>query len=105
MSTNCVNAAQMLCHACSAILPECESCSHVSLVSPVLALTHSHALSVRLTAMRGSPQAIARKGRYGSFLLEETDLLYDIVSTLHRKLRVPVTCKIRLVTNPDPNTR
>lgn len=53
----------------------------------------------------GCPQAIARKGRYGSFLLEETELLYEIVSTLHAKLKVPVTCKIRLLTNNDPATK
>lgn len=53
----------------------------------------------------GCPQGIARKGRYGSFLLEETQLLYDIVSTLHRGLKVPVTCKIRLLSNADPDGR
>lgn len=43
----------------------------------------------------GCPQGIARKGHYGAFLLEETDLLVRIVSTLAAGLRVPVTCKIR----------
>lgn len=43
----------------------------------------------------GCPQGIARKGHYGAFLLEETDLLVRIVSTLSAGLRVPVTCKIR----------
>lgn len=45
----------------------------------------------------GCPQGIARKGNYGSFLLTETDLLKNIVSTLHNSLKVPVTCKIRLL--------
>lgn len=45
----------------------------------------------------GCPQGIARRGHYGSFLLEETELLARIVTTLSRGLRVPVTCKIRLL--------
>lgn len=40
-------------------------------------------------------QGIARKGHYGSFLLSETQLLYDIVHLLSTNLSVPVTCKIR----------
>ena len=44
----------------------------------------------------GCPQGIARKGRYGSFLMPETDLLVRIVQNLHQHLNVPVTCKIRL---------
>ena len=42
-------------------------------------------------------KGIARKGHYGAFLLEETDLLVSIVRTLHEGLRIPVTCKIRLL--------
>lgn len=45
----------------------------------------------------GCPQGIARRGRYGAFLLEETDLLVSIVSSLHAGLDVPVTCKIRML--------
>eukprot|EP00948_MAST-09A_sp_MAST-9A-sp1_P000555 g555.t1 len=45
----------------------------------------------------GCPQGIARKGNYGSFLLEQVDLLKDIVSTLHNGLSIPVTCKIRIL--------
>ena len=43
----------------------------------------------------GCPQDIARRGRYGSFLLEETELITSIVRTLHEGLDIPVTCKIR----------
>lgn len=47
----------------------------------------------------GCPQGIAKRGRYGAFLMEELDLLYDIVSTLVRGLKVPVTCKTRIYKN------
>ena len=48
----------------------------------------------------GCPQGIAKRGHYGSFLLEESQLLHDIVATLHQYLSIPVTCKIRIVLHP-----
>jgi len=44
----------------------------------------------------GCPQGIARRGRYGAYLLEEEDLVVEIVQTMSSQLLVPVTCKIRL---------
>lgn len=44
----------------------------------------------------GCPQHIARRGRYGAYLLEEEDLVVEIVRTLSSNLTIPVTCKIRL---------
>ncbi len=44
----------------------------------------------------GCPQAIAKRGRYGAYLMEELDLLTDMVSTLAKNLKVPVTCKTRI---------
>ena len=45
----------------------------------------------------GCPQAIARKGRYGAFLLEEPDVPVMLVETLARELSVPVTAKVRIL--------
>lgn len=47
----------------------------------------------------GCPQAIARKGRYGAFLLEEPGVPVSLVETLSRELAVPVTAKLRIL--PD----
>lgn len=43
----------------------------------------------------GCPQGIAKKGNYGSFLLEKKDLIVSMVKKLKAELKVPVTCKIR----------
>lgn len=44
----------------------------------------------------GCPQYIAKKGRYGSFLQEDWDLIYKLISILDKELVVPVTAKIRV---------
>ncbi|KAH7417647.1 hypothetical protein BKA64DRAFT_740119 [Cadophora sp. MPI-SDFR-AT-0126] len=45
----------------------------------------------------GCPQGIARKGKYGAFLQEDHDLIYQLINTLHKELDVPVTAKIRIL--------
>ena len=49
----------------------------------------------------GCPQNIAKKGRYGAFLLSDVDLMCRLVRTLHRHLSVPVTAKIRVLADAD----
>jgi tRNA-dihydrouridine synthase 1 len=44
----------------------------------------------------GCPQGIAKRGFYGSYLLEDVDLGLKIVGYLCNNLDTPVTCKIRL---------
>lgn len=43
----------------------------------------------------GCPQRIAKKGRYGAYLMDHLDLVESLVSTLAKELTVPVTVKIR----------
>jgi len=45
----------------------------------------------------GCPQGIAKRGHYGAFLLEESQLIREIVSTAHLHLNTPVTVKIRVL--------
>ena len=45
----------------------------------------------------GCPQKIARRGRYGAFLLEERALLRELVGTMHCHAAVPISVKIRLL--------
>ncbi|GFU68629.1 hypothetical protein TNCV_4741511 [Trichonephila clavipes] len=45
----------------------------------------------------GCPQAIAKKGYYGSFLQEDWDLIRGLVQKASSELPVPVTCKIRIL--------
>ncbi|KAI5479226.1 trna-dihydrouridine synthase 1 [Pseudohyphozyma bogoriensis] len=44
----------------------------------------------------GCPQGIARKGRYGAFLMEEWDLIKSMISHLHSNLSIPVIAKLRV---------
>lgn len=48
----------------------------------------------------GCPQGIARKGHYGAFLQDDWGLITNLISTLHEKLPIPVTAKIRIFKDP-----
>jgi tRNA-dihydrouridine synthase 1 len=44
----------------------------------------------------GCPQGIAKKGNYGSFLMEKWDVVHTILHTLSVELKIPVTAKMRV---------
>ncbi len=44
----------------------------------------------------GCPQDIARRGKYGSFLMEDWHRVHDLVLTLKQNLKIPVWAKIRV---------
>ncbi|EOD13099.1 hypothetical protein EMIHUDRAFT_437158 [Emiliania huxleyi CCMP1516] len=81
---------------------------------PLVAQLAGHDASVLLAAGRlvqshvdavdinfGCPQGIARKGRYGAFLLDEPELAVSLVRALAEGLDVPVTAKVRLLPSVD----
>ena len=45
----------------------------------------------------GCPQAIARRGNYGAFLLHDIPRIKSLVQVLRSNTNVPVSCKIRLL--------
>ncbi|KAF9484057.1 Dus-domain-containing protein [Pholiota conissans] len=53
---------------------------------------HCDAIDLNL----GCPQDIAKRGRYGSFLQDDWDLIYKLINTLHVNLSIPVTAKFRV---------
>ncbi|TKY85249.1 hypothetical protein EX895_006329 [Sporisorium graminicola] len=44
----------------------------------------------------GCPQHIARRGHYGSYLMEDWPLIFNMINTLHLNLKIPVTAKMRV---------
>ncbi|KAJ2083102.1 tRNA dihydrouridine synthase [Coemansia sp. RSA 988] len=44
----------------------------------------------------GCPQHIAKRGHYGSYLMEDWDLISKLIRKLHENLKIPVTAKIRV---------
>ncbi|KAL2164612.1 hypothetical protein VTH06DRAFT_3829 [Thermothelomyces fergusii] len=53
----------------------------------------------------GCPQHIAKKGRYGSFLQEDQELIHQLIKTLHENLEIPVTAKIRILETKEATLR
>ncbi|KAG0141568.1 hypothetical protein CROQUDRAFT_51529 [Cronartium quercuum f. sp. fusiforme G11] len=43
----------------------------------------------------GCPQGIARKGKYGAFLMDHLDLIENMISHMHQHSNVPITAKYR----------
>ncbi|KAM7355478.1 dihydrouridine synthase 1 [Cochliomyia hominivorax] len=74
------------------IIQFCGNDAKTLLEAALLAQDYCDAVDINL----GCPQAIAKRGHYGSFLQDEWELLEEIVRTLHVNLKVPVTCKIRI---------
>ncbi|KIM41338.1 hypothetical protein M413DRAFT_445364 [Hebeloma cylindrosporum] len=53
---------------------------------------HCEAVDLNL----GCPQDIAKRGRYGSLLQDDWELIYKLINILHVNLSIPVTAKFRV---------
>ncbi|KAK2197244.1 bifunctional tRNA-dihydrouridine synthase [Babesia duncani] len=49
----------------------------------------------------GCPQAIAKTGRYGAYLLDDPDLVQEMIRRVTTELNVAVTCKMRKIDRDD----
>ena len=45
----------------------------------------------------GCPQQCAQVGHFGAYLLDEPDLIIEIVEAMAKNLKIPITCKIRVL--------
>ncbi|KAG2033005.1 Dus-domain-containing protein [Suillus americanus] len=74
------------------IVQFCANSPSQLLTSALAVQDHCDAVDINL----GCPQDIARKGHYGSFLMDEWELIHDLINVLHENLSVPVTAKFRI---------
>lgn len=49
----------------------------------------------------GCPQAIAKRGRYGAYLMEDTELIFEMIRRASQETEIPITAKIRIFDNRE----
>ncbi|KAG0330299.1 tRNA-dihydrouridine(16/17) synthase [NAD(P)(+)]-like protein [Dissophora globulifera] len=75
----------------------CANDPEILLQAALMVAPYCDAVDINL----GCPQHIARRGHYGSFLMEDWPLISSLISTLHNHLPIPVTAKIRVFPEAD----
>lgn len=107
-------------HPCAAVVGYCraEQFSSCAADRPVLAQFCANDPDVFLAAAQlvaphvdgvdlnlGCPQRIAKRGRYGAFLMDDLPLVEALVRRLAAELPVPVSVKIRMFPHPEDPAR
>ena len=75
----------------------CANDPEILLAAAKMVEDHCDGIDVNL----GCPQRIARRGRYGAYLMDHLDLVESLVRTLSKGLKIPVTVKIRRFDDVD----
>ncbi|KAK2107777.1 tRNA-dihydrouridine(16/17) synthase [NAD(P)(+)]-like protein [Saguinus oedipus] len=83
------------------IVQFCANDPKVFVQAALLAQNYCDAIDLNL----GCPQMIAKRGHYGAFLQDEWNLLQRIILLAHKKLSVPVICKICVFPEIDKTVR
>ena len=81
----------ILCSACRPLLTQfCANDPETLVAAAEMVQDHCDAVDLNL----GCPQRIAKRGRYGAFLMDDLPLVASLISALASRLRVPVTAKV-----------
>ncbi|XP_059054351.1 tRNA-dihydrouridine(16/17) synthase [NAD(P)(+)]-like isoform X1 [Achroia grisella] len=83
------------------IVQFCGNKPEVMAAAAKLAEQYCDAIDVNL----GCPQAIAKRGRYGSYLQDDWELLQSIVSAMSKAVSIPITCKVRIFEDVDKSVK
>lgn len=79
----------------------CSNDPEILLKAVELVKDHCDAVDLNL----GCPQRIAKRGRYGSYLQDEWDLIRNMIRKVKDNIEIPISCKIRIFPNLEKTVK